>query len=390
MSQAVLTPTAGRVMRRSLFWVGVAAFLAVVVLLTFGAIGSQSDGGYLDPESPSPSGTRALVEVLRQQGVDATATTSLADTRDAVSDPADTTLVLYDAAGYLTADQLRQAQGLAAVTVLLEPSFDQLQALAPEVALAGTSGTSLDASCDLPAARKAGTITTADGSGYRVVDTSADATQCFRTGDDVYSLVQLDRGGSTLVVLGASSALTNEHIIEKGNAALALNLLGSTHDLVWYLPSFADLPQDAPQDLGALTPAWVSPVLGLLVITFLVGAVWRGRRLGPLVVENLPVTVRASETMLGRARLYEKSSARLRALDALRIGSVQRLAVLCGLPRTATVEDVIVAVAAATGTDSSGIRALIIGTEPTSDGELVALSDALLELERSVAAAVRP
>ncbi len=38
-------------------------------------------------------------------------------------------------------------------------------------------------------------------------------------------------------------------------------------------------------------------------------AFWRGRRFGPLVVENLPVTVRASETMLGRARLYEKSRA---------------------------------------------------------------------------------
>jgi len=386
----VLTPTAGKVLRRSLFWVGVAAFLALVVILTFGAIGAQSDAGYLDPESPAPSGTRAVVEVLRQQGVDATTTTSLADTRDAVTDSSDTTLVLYDPAGYLTPVQLRQAQGLAAVTVLVDPSFDQLQALAPEVALAGDAATSLDAACDLPAARAAGTVTADGGSGYRVVDAAADATACLRTGDDVYSLVQLDRGGSTLVVLGASSALTNEHVIEKGNAALALNLLGSTHDLVWYQPSFADLPQDAPQDLGALTPAWVSPVLALLVITFVAGALWRGRRLGPLVVENLPVTVRASETMLGRARLYEKSSARLRALDALRIGSVQRLAVLCGLPRTATVDDVIVAVAAATGSDSSGIRALLIGTEPATDGELVSLSDALLELERSVAAAVRP
>ena len=64
----------------------------------------------------------------------------------------------------------------------------------------------------------------------------------------------------------------------------------------------------------------------LLLLVFLAAAFWRGRRLGPLVVENLPVVVRASETMEGRARLYQKSSARLHALDALRIGAIQRLA----------------------------------------------------------------
>jgi hypothetical protein len=108
------------------------------------------------------------------------------------------------------------------------------------------------------------------------------------------------------------------------------------------------------------------------------------------VIENLPVTVRASETMLGRARLYEKSSSRLRALDSLRIGSVQRLAAACGLPRTATVDEVVAAVAAVTRAQPGDIRSLLIDAVPHTDRDLISYSDALLTLERDVARAIRP
>lgn len=391
MSQSVLTPSVGTVARRSLFWVGVVAFLIVIVLIVLGTAGSQTGGTYLDAENPAPQGTRALVEVLRQQGVEVTTTSSLVETRDAITDRDDTTVFIYDAAGYLTPAQLDIATGLGATAVLADPAFAELQAVAPGVAHAGAvdDGT-LAADCDLTAVQKAGTVSTHGDSGYRVVDDSTDATACLGSGDDVYSLVSLNSSAGRLVILGATTALTNERIIEEGNAALALNLLGEHGHLVWYLPSYADLPQDAPSDLGSLTPGWVTPALVLLLLTFVFGAVWRGRRLGPLVVENLPVTVRASETMLGRARLYQRSSARLRALDALRIGSVQRLASLCGLPRTASVDDVVASVASATGDQVASIRRLLVDAVPRSDAELVVLSDELLELERGLARAVRP
>lgn len=387
--QRILTPTTGRVVKRSLFWVGVVAFLVVIVLIVLATAGSQTGGTRLDSANPAPPGTMALAEVLRQQGVTVTATASLDDTEAAIDDAADTTLFLYDPDGYLTAAQLREAVRRAGTVVIADPSFDILQAVAPEVALAGAATGTLDADCDVPAAQKAGKVTS-DGDGYRIVDEGAAITGCLGSGDGVYSLVQLDRGDTQLVIIGATSALTNEHIVEEGNAALALNLLGEHDDLVWYLPSVADLPDSAPVDLGSLTPPWVTPALLLLVLAFIAGAFWRGRRFGPLVVENLPVTVRASETMLGRARLYQRSSARLRALDALRVGSVRRLAALCGLSRTGSVDDVVAAVAEATGDQGAGIRRLLVDAVPSTDAELVQLSDHLLELERDVAAAVRP
>ena len=389
MSQTVLTPTTGRVLKRSLFWVGVLVFLVVVILIVLGTAGSQAGGTRLDPENAAPPGGRAVAEVLRQQGVTVTATTSLEATERAITDPAETTLFLYDPDLRLSDEQLRRAAGLAGTVIIADASFDELRSLAPELAQAGHVEGVLEADCDLTAVQKAGTVRS-DDNGYRVVDDGRDATACLGSGDDVYSLVQLDGDESRLVFLGAASALTNEHVVEEGNAALALNLLGENPELVWYLPSVDDLRSDAPQDLGSLSPPWLTPALALLVITFVVGALWRGRRFGPLVVENLPVTVRASETMLGRARLYQKSTARLRALDALRIGSVQRLAVLCGLPRTATVDDVVASVAGATGQQLPSIRRLLVDAVPGSDAELVALSDDLLELERDVAAAVRP
>ncbi|MCZ9344899.1 DUF4350 domain-containing protein, partial [Streptomyces sp. TRM76130] len=82
--------------------------------------------------------------------------------------------------------------------------------------------------------------------------------------------------------------------------------------LVWYLPSLSDTtaPDDGERGLFDLLPAgWLWGALQLFLAAA-VAALWRARRLGPLVPEELPVAVRASETVEGRARLYRKVNAR--------------------------------------------------------------------------------
>ncbi|MDJ0335880.1 DUF4350 domain-containing protein [Salinibacterium sp. G-O1] len=387
--QQVLTRTIGRVAKRALFWVVVVVFVVAIALVSLSTVGSNADGPPLDPDSASPGGSMAVAEVLRQQGVDVVVASTLVDARDAVNGFDDTTVLLYDPKGFLDDDQLRDATTLARTVIVVDAHFTQLQAIAPEVRQAGRADAELTADCDLPAAVRAGAVS-GEAYGYRIVDGSAAAVTCFGSGDGVFSLIQVSRDGAALTLLGLTDALTNEHVIDSGNAAMALNLLGSKSTLVWYLPTLADVPDDGDANLGELTPAWVGPVLLLLVLTFVSAAVWRGRRFGPLVIENLPVTVRSSETMLGRARLYERSSSRLRALDALRVGTIQRLAALCGQPRTATVDEVISAAAAVTGAQSGAIRNLLIDAIPATDADLVSLSDALLVLEHNVAAAVHP
>lgn len=387
--QRVLTPRARTVLRRWLFWIGAALVALTIGVVAFAFAGSAAEGGYLDPENAAPQGSMAVAEVLRQQGVTVEVTTSLADTQAALDDPQTATLFVYDADQLLEASQWRTIAGLSSRVIIADAGFVTLRVAAPSVAQAGVVEGTLTADCDLPVVRRADTVT-GTGSGFRVTDDSAGATACLSSGDDVYSLVEVPRGDGTVTVLGATDALTNEYVVDNGNAAFALGLLGERETLVWYLPSFVDVESTAPATLGELTPLWVTPALILLVFAVVAAAVWRGRRLGPLVVENLPVTVRASETMQGRARLYERSSARLRALDALRVGAVQRLATLCGLSRLATVDDVIGAVATTTGMQVGELRRLLVDDVPASDRDLVALSDALMTLERTVAQKLRP
>jgi hypothetical protein len=381
----ITTPTVRGATRRWAFWIVAAVIMlmiAVGTVLFTGASGIAGDP--LSATNAAPAGSKALAEVLRQQGVTVTATSSLATTEAAITDPADTTLFLFDPNGRLDPQQYDRVKDLAAGTVLMSPGFQALSALAPGVAQAGTvPDAPLTADCAVPAVTRAESVS-GGGSGYRI--TAAErATGCLGSKGGVFSLVRLTDGARSVTVLGTQDAFSNEHISERGNAALALGVLGEHTHLVWYLPGVSDIV--GGPTLAALTPQWVPGVMILLLLVFLAAAFWRGRRLGPLVVENLPVVVRASETMEGRARLYQKSSARLHALDALRIGAIQRLATQCGLSRLAEVDEVVAAVAALTGTDRIRVRDLLVDAVPATDRELVRLSDDLLELERAARAA---
>jgi hypothetical protein len=317
-----------------------------------------------------------------------TATTELAATTAAVTDPAGSTLFLFDPNGYLGADQYEQLASLGADTVLMSPNFQALAAFTPGVSQAGAvPGAPLTADCDVPAVRRAGSVS-GGGTGFRITGAST-ARGCLASAGDVFSLIRLDDASRHITVLGTNDAFSNEHVAERGNAALALGVLGEKPHLVWYNPSVSDVA-GGPPSLGELTPAWVSPAMILLLLVFLAAAFWRGRRLGPLVVENLPVVVRASETMEGRARLYQRSSARLHALDALRVGALERLAVQCGLPRSADVAEVVAAVAELGGIALARVRALLVDEVPATDRDLVRLSDELLRLEDAVRAAASP
>jgi hypothetical protein len=294
----------------------------------------------------------------------------------------------------MTPEQHGALLSIGTDVVAVEPDLFALPDLAPGVGLSGQLDGSFSADCPVGAVQKAGTVS-ASGVGYRITASksgvSADeeaargAVTCL-TKKGGSGLIQLARGGQTLSILGLGSALQNDTIATKGDAALALNLLGAHRTLIWYISSYADLQQGPTPTLGELTPGWVTPLLILLALAGIAAAVWRGRRFGPIVVENLPVVVRASETMEGRARLYSRAKARLHALDALRIGTVDRLARAVGLPRTATVDEIVGAVAALTGRDRAAVAALLLDAVPAGDAELVRLSDELLALESEVAA----
>ncbi len=405
MTTSVSTPTVRAAATRSLFWALAAVFVIVIAVATMivrGAAGPAGDP--LSPTNAAPAGSMAVAKVLAQHGVNVMPTHTLKATRSALAAHHDSTLLIFDPNSRLDEVQLRQLEEISQTLVLVAPSFSQLRALTLQLGQAGAAKTSaLSAKCtpEAPrvdgliagngiheAASKAGTIS-GGGNGYRVLDKTAVATACFPSGKGIYSLVTLRGDIRQLTVLGATQVLANETVASNGNAALALNLLGPASTLIWYLPSIDDVAVTGLPTIAELTPPWVSSLAILLIVTVVAAAFWRGRRLGPLVIENLPVTVRASETMEGRARLYEKNSARLHALDALRIGALERLARMCGVPRAASTAEVIDAVAAVTGRERTRVSRVLLDAVPAHDRELIRLSDELLELEAAAAKAVR-
>lgn len=391
-----VSPTVRQTGRRALPWIVLGAIAVVVALAGILLTGGRSHSGApLDPGSAAPTGGKALAQVLGARGVDVRSATSLEQVRTDTAG-GDATVLVFDDAGNLEASAYRELAQLAKTIVIVEPSFQTLREVAPGARASGEPTGPADAGCGVAAAQRAERIdprATANTAGSTVPGTfrlQDDGAACFADASGAASLVRTTFTGTTVYLVGSAPLLMNDGVDREGNAALGLTLLGQHRTLVWYLPGLDDRPVTGPPDIAALTPGWVTPVLLLLVVVFVAAAVWRGRRFGPLVVENLPVVVRAGETREGRARLYQRSSARLRAADSLRIGAVGRLAAVAGLPRTATATEVADAIAALVGRDRQQLRGLLVDDIPRTDGDLVALSDHLAELERAAAAAVSP
>ncbi|MEV4454611.1 DUF4350 domain-containing protein [Microbispora sp. NPDC049633] len=355
----------------------VLAAAALPVLLA----GGPSGGRALDPGDTSLQGGAALARLLAAHGVEVVR----AETPDeAVAAAGPQTLLLVTEASLLDRDaagRIAEAPG----DRLLAGFVPYLRVLAPGVRRQGEARTRSRApECALREAVRAGNAYTGGVS----LTGPPGATGCYPAGDG-HALVRYTADGHTVTVLGDASFLTNLRLAEDGNAALALNLAGARTKLVWLTAPDESAETGGGTDeearsLGDLIPAGVKWAVIQLVVAVAVAALWRGRRLGPVVVERLPVVVRAAETVEGRGRLYRARRARDRAALALRAAAADRLAPRLGLPRTATPEEVAVAAAARTGRDPQPVLTLLCGPPPGDDTALVALAAHLDTLERQV------
>jgi len=367
-----------------------AAALAVIVLaLGLAALRPSGSAQAGDPESPTRRGTRALAEILRGHG---TPVRVSRDTGDAAASATAGTVLIITRSERLTRSDIARLQGVQADLLLVKPTRDVLEGLAPGVEKAGdTYEETAEPGCPLQAATLAGRVHFGDSDTYTA---PAGGTACYRdraeTDSRVYRLVQVRAGDRTITVLGSGTPFTNERLDEEGDAALGMNLAGARSSVVWLIP---DLPEPGSgseeKTLTGLLPLGVKLFFLQLVIGVVLLALWRARRLGPVVAEALPVVVRSAETVEGRARLYRAHRARGSAAEALRAGTRERLVPLLGLPRSAaddpaSAREIVTAVAQRTTYDEAMVGVALYGPEPTDDGRLVGLSDLLDDLERQV------
>lgn len=365
--------------------------LAAVILLVAGialaATRSGDQHGRLDPRSADRYGSRAVAELLKDQGVSTRVATTLDEATHATGP--DTTL-LVTVPDLLTASQQHRLHAATTDsggrTVLVSPGASSLPVLAPGIREEGSSSVSnREPSCYLPLAVRAGS---ADTGGIRYTADGQADDACYPAGGLPTLLrIQAPAHGDT-VLLGAPDILYNHRLDKQGNASLALQLLGSRPHLVWYLPSLGDVSATDGGDrsfFDLIPSGWLWATLQLTLAAAL-AAIWRARRLGPLVTEQLPVAVRASEATEGRARLYRKANARDRAADALRSATRTRLAPLLSLPAASAhaPELLVPTVSARFPSAERDLHVLLFGPAPADNAALVRLADELDALEREV------
>ncbi|GHE73339.1 DUF4350 domain-containing protein [Streptomyces thermocarboxydus] len=382
------SPTARQVWTRTR-GVALALVLLLVAAVAIAVVRSDARHGRLDPRSADPSGSRAVAELLAGRGVDTRVVTTLDEAADAAGP--DTTL-LVAVPDLLTPRQqtrLRTAtKNSGGRTVLVASGVASVERLAPGVMAdpANSLESTLEPGCDLPAAVRAGS---ADTGGIRYSSAHPEADECYRS-HRLPTLLRIPApsGDGDTVLLGAPDILLNDRLDEHGNASLALQLLGSRPHLVWYLPTPADATagtEDEKSFFDLLPSGWLWGTLQLFLAAAL-AALWRARRLGPLVPEKLPVAIRASETVEGRATLYRKADARDRAALALRSATRVRLAPLVGVPTSQahSPEALLPALSARLDGDGPSPHTLLFGPPPGDDAALIRLADQLDALERQV------
>jgi hypothetical protein len=376
-TSTVERPPRRRRIRAIVGWLVVAALLvggAFVMLRV--AVSQPAWRDALDPEGVGDTGAMALAEILRDQGVEVSVYRSRAEARAAVDD--DTTLVMANPVT-LTDEGVQELIAPADRVVFLSSGTHLLNLLAMGDNAPGSSEP-VSAQCDAPEFAKVGTIRP-----DRLFAPADGVEGCFGDDDASAVLISEDDGARRTVVEGAR-LFSNGYLAENGNAALGLALLGQTGKVAWYVPSFedTDFEADAPETLGSLTPDWLTPAILLLLLAGVAAALWRGRRFGPLVAETLPVTVRASETMHGRARLTAKAGDSAHAAEALRDGSRRRLAQRLGLAVTATPDEIADAAADRLRIPRGSLQNLLAGPLPADDRSLILYARQLAELETSV------
>jgi Domain of unknown function (DUF4350) len=363
---------------RSARWV----ILAIVVIVGVAALSTYltapRPGGRMDPTSTSPDGARALATLLREQGVDVIAADDIAAVERAARP--DTLILIAETFRVVDDDLLRRLAALPGDRLLVEPVSRAREELTPQIRLDGaTTFGGANPDCDLREANRAGSIQFGLSDAY-APNGDVTLTRCYDG-----ALVRYSAEGRTVTVAGTADFMTNSGLLKEGNAALAMNLAGTRPRLIWYAPQRSEGESEGGATISDLMPDNVRWIVLQLCLVVALLALWKGRRIGPLVAERLPVVVRASETVEGRGRLYRSRRAGNRAADALRTATLQRMLPRLGLGHDSAPPAVVQAVAERCGLSPQTVAHTLFGPPPATDADLVNLANELDNIERQVA-----
>ncbi|GAA4724421.1 protein of unknown function (DUF4350) [Promicromonospora umidemergens] len=379
---------------RRLRWpLTVLAAIALLVLF-LAVVRPPTSAAPYAPDNPEENGGMAVAEVLKDQGVRITHVTTVAGAVAAAGP--ESTLLVTPSPKFFADDQISALNRTGADLVVLGADYAMVAAVSRNTidSTYGEVDGPVPPQCDDPAAQAAGEVTLRPGLYDVNAGAGGDAVRpvlCWPDGLGAYAYARLDFPNRSVTVVDDPAVIRNGTVLDEGNAALALWMLGQQEDLVWLVPDPMDVStgddEPTPAERGqvnAMMPPGSAPVALVAVLTAVLLALWRVRRMGPLVVENLPVLVRSAEATRGRARLYRAARARGHAAAGLRASTADRIASRLGLARSSDATSVVDSVVAATNRPSQQVADLLYGPPPADDAALAELARRLDILESEV------
>ena len=264
-------------------------------------------------DNPRQDGTQALAQLLRDEGVSVEAVHSPEAAAGAARSGGSGTTIALVNVGELSDREREDLARTGADIVVIGALYEDLSGLTDpdELTTSGRSASedaTLSPQCPDADAAAAASVAGSRGSVQINGDTGgeeAGVIGCFPIAQEdpedghTYAAyaVTTTRGGGTLRVIADATTVTNSRLTEAGHASLGMRVLGHHEHMVWFDAS----QRQAPTVWDTVSmPLWMPVLLlqGGVIICAL--AVVRGRRFGRIVVERLPVVVRATETTRGR------------------------------------------------------------------------------------------
>jgi hypothetical protein len=221
--------------------------------------------------------------------------------------------------------------------------------------------------CPLPAFRGVDHIAVQSA---EALVTPTGAVGCYPLGRGHYVVV-IPRGAGQVVALGGPFALANSQLGRADNAALVAAVLAPEPGT--QVAIVTGVRGGGRKGLLALIDPRVRSGVVQLLLAFAVVVVWRARRLGQPVAEDVPVQVSGSEMVEAVGRLLQHGRHRRRAAEIMQ-ADLRRLVA----ERMGTTD-----VAARTGLDPALVdRAL--SADPSTDEDLLAVANAVESVRQEV------
>lgn len=367
------TPTISESVAKTKWIVGGVVLLIVCAAISIGLMRS-SDNFPLSIHNPGQDGAMALAEVLSSRG---TEISDIYNNGQAEALGANDLLVVTDL-NVLSDKQILELM-YAPTNVLFVGLQYQTNRFKPYVREFNGAERFETAKCDFGPARTAQTL---KYTGNSLIPLKNPTYACFPADAHSYGFLQFTRpSGRTLSFLASDSVMTNRGITSEGNATFALNLLGKYQKVGWITgPTYSTDSRQSDSAKPDIMPVQFTNAIILLFAAIIVFAAAKGRRLGRVVNEDLPVVVHGAETVYGRARLYQRAKVFDASARSARRYAARQIGASLHIPAPASAAEMTNAISQYTGRNPQEVYALLYGEDPKTTQELLHLLKDLRKL----------